>query len=134
MAVPVSRRSPSRRPSLSPSTVSPPSLTAQTCAIALSSRDHSLESSSPRALALLARVASRPARTKSSSTITTPNRSPLERSQTSPHLPIDHTAFIAAAQAMVEKVAYNAHEGYISFPDFERFCESQAASAGQDRP
>jgi len=121
-----------RRPPLTPSTVSPPSLTAQTSSAA---RQEMSRCASPKATALLARVASSPPSPR-----TTPMSSPLP----SPYMkgpPLSRSAATSPRGELPPMPKREYHEGkldresqdgYISFPDFERFREAREAGRGHD--
>ncbi|KAF1971753.1 hypothetical protein BU23DRAFT_469742 [Bimuria novae-zelandiae CBS 107.79] len=108
----------SRRPPLTPSTVSSPCLTTQST---IASRRDSGSGSPTKASALLARVASHPStprgETPSSSPIVSPDvRGPMY----SPDRP---AVWRSESARYVHQ--YRQQDGYISFPDFEKFCQSQ---------
>ncbi|KAF1998868.1 hypothetical protein P154DRAFT_577487 [Amniculicola lignicola CBS 123094] len=120
---PQHQRSGSRRPPLTPSTVSSPCLSTHAT---IAARRDSGSGSPTRASALLAKVASHASPT--SETSETPTSSPLP-SPTS--RPIDSPLYASERPAVwrSESARYvsqsRQHDGYISFPDFEKFCEYQ---------
>ncbi|KAL6708173.1 hypothetical protein ACN47E_003357 [Coniothyrium glycines] len=117
-------RSGTRRPPLTPSTVSSPCIT--TLAPVPSRRDSgtSTSGSPTKASALLARVASSPTTPRCE----TPGLSPLPSPETRMHpTPQCSTGRPAVWTSESERYVsqYKQQDGYISFPDFEKFCESQ---------
>ncbi|OAL51067.1 hypothetical protein IQ07DRAFT_410090 [Pyrenochaeta sp. DS3sAY3a] len=116
-------RSGSRRPPLTPSTVSSPCLT--THVRVASRRDSSGSSGSPtKASALLAKVASSPTTPRGETPAESPMPSPESRMHSSPTYAQQRpTVWRSESDRYVRQ--YKQQDGYISFPDFEKFCQSQ---------
>ncbi|KAF1985954.1 hypothetical protein K402DRAFT_421540 [Aulographum hederae CBS 113979] len=116
-----------RRLPLTPSTVTPPSLSAQTC-----SSKHPYGMGSTRATQMLNRVASTPS--GQSSRHETPNTSPNLSPASS------RTASQSSASSRPSSTRHwsmsQSHGGYVSFPDFEVFqsYSDSHVSRGSDRP
>ncbi|KAH7386976.1 hypothetical protein DE146DRAFT_188899 [Phaeosphaeria sp. MPI-PUGE-AT-0046c] len=121
---PARSRSGSRRPPLTPSTVSSPCVTTL---VSLPRRDSAGSAGSPtKAHALLAKVVSSPPtpRSETSSSLST---SPAE-SRTSAYSNSSNqyerpAVWRSESDRYVRQ--YRQQDGYISFPDFEQFCQSQ---------
>ncbi|KAF2446213.1 hypothetical protein P171DRAFT_357675 [Karstenula rhodostoma CBS 690.94] len=111
----------SRRPPLTPSTVSSPCLTTQST---IASRRDSGSGSPTKASALLARVASHPSTPRAETPMGSPMSSPEERMHSSPMYSTDRPAMWRSESARYVH-QYRQQDGYISFPDFEKFCQSQ---------
>ncbi|KAF2012880.1 hypothetical protein BU24DRAFT_260719 [Aaosphaeria arxii CBS 175.79] len=127
---PQHNRSSSRRPPLTPSTVSSPCIST-TQAPVVARRDSS--GSPTRASALLAKVASHPSTPRGETPIPSPIPSPGARSngmETNPlYSPERPAVWRSESDRYVQQ--YRKQDGYISFPDFEKFCESQNPYDGQ---
>ncbi|KAF2999368.1 hypothetical protein E8E13_006269 [Curvularia kusanoi] len=117
-----SRSGSRRRPALSPSTVSSPCIT--THAPIASRRDSAgsaTSSGSPvKASALLAKVASSPPTPRGE--VPTPIASPESRMHPSYSMERP-TVWRSESDRYVHQ--YRKQDGYISFPDYEKFCQSQ---------
>ncbi|OAG05761.1 uncharacterized protein CC84DRAFT_1092259 [Paraphaeosphaeria sporulosa] len=111
----------SRRPPLTPSTVSSPCLTTQST---IASRRDSGSGSPTKASALLAKVASHPSTPRAETPMGSPMSSPEERMHSSPMYSPDRPAVWRSESARYVH-QYRQQDGYISFPDFEKFCQSQ---------
>ncbi|KAF2802645.1 uncharacterized protein BDZ99DRAFT_201500 [Mytilinidion resinicola] len=115
-----------RRPPLTPSTVSAPSLSA--CTPTVSRRD-SGSGSPTKATSLLAKVASHPSTprrgmTPASSPLPSPTpKSPEEHD--SPLYEKDGRPMIWRHDSARHFHRHQSQDGYISFPDFEKFCQTQ---------
>ncbi|ORX91190.1 hypothetical protein BCR34DRAFT_501596 [Clohesyomyces aquaticus] len=122
----------SRRPPLTPSTVSSPCLT--THAPVATRRDSGSSSGSPTsASTLLAKVASHPAspRNEHPATNAVPS-SPSTEMHTNPlYTPERPQAWRTESARYVRQ--YKKQDGYISFPDFEKFCATQNPYDNQHR-
>ncbi|CAO2649483.1 Nn.00g068680.m01.CDS01 [Neocucurbitaria sp. VM-36] len=117
-------RSASRRPPLTPSTVSSPCLT--TLVPVTSRRDSGSSSSPTKASALLAKVVSSPTTPRGETPAGSPMPSPESRMQSSPTYSSERPkVWRSESERYVRQ--YRKQDGYISFPDFEKFCESQNA-------
>ncbi|KZM21836.1 uncharacterized protein EKO05_0003125 [Ascochyta rabiei] len=120
-------RSGSRRPALSPSTVSSPCIT--THAPIISRRDSAgsaTSSSSPtKASVLLAKVASSP--TTPRGEIPSPMVSPESRMHSSHSM---ERPIVWRSESDRYVTQYRQQDGYISFPDYEKFCQSQQYDQG----
>ncbi|KAF1839051.1 hypothetical protein BDW02DRAFT_618181 [Decorospora gaudefroyi] len=115
-------RSGSRRPPLTPSTVSSPCLT--TLVPVASRRDSATSNSPTKASILLAKVASSPTTPRGETPPGSPMLSPVTRTHSaSAHVPERPTMSRTESERYVRQ--YRQQDGYISFPDFEKFCESQ---------
>ncbi|KAF2026658.1 hypothetical protein EK21DRAFT_73685 [Setomelanomma holmii] len=118
-------RSGSRRPPLTPSTVSSPCLTTN---VSLPRRDSAGSSGSPtKAHALLAKVVSSPT-TPRGETPTNPVPSATDSRTNQYHSSPTYsserpTVWRSESDRYVRQ--YRQQDGYVSFPDFEKFCESQ---------
>ncbi|KAF2106799.1 hypothetical protein BDV96DRAFT_325983 [Lophiotrema nucula] len=124
-------RSGSRRPPLTPSTVSSPCLTT---GVPIATRRDSGSSSPTRASALLAKVASHPS-TPRGETPTSFMPSPTGRStemHSSPLYSPERPSVWRSESARYVR-QYKQQDGYISFPDFEKFCQSQNPYDAQHR-
>ncbi|OCL03850.1 hypothetical protein AOQ84DRAFT_381208 [Glonium stellatum] len=128
---PAMAKSGSRRPPLTPSTVSPPCLSAHTPLAAR--RDSGSGSLSPtKATSLLAKVASHPSTPRKGTPVSSPLPSP------SPKSPEDHQSLGEGRHAMFNQdpsrywSTNRQQDGYISFPDFEKFCQSRDAYEVRD--
>ncbi|KAH7348056.1 hypothetical protein BKA66DRAFT_432556 [Pyrenochaeta sp. MPI-SDFR-AT-0127] len=118
-------RSGSRRPPLTPSTVSSPCLT--THVPMTSRRDSSGSSGSPtKASALLAKVVSSPTTPRGE----TPQGSPMPSPESRMHSSATHSSerpTVSRTESDRYVRQYRQQDGYISFPDFEKFCQTQNA-------
>jgi hypothetical protein len=115
-------RSGSRRPPLTPSTVSSPCLTTHT--YGASRRDSSGSAGSPtKASVLLAKVASTPGSPRSEARSASPLPSP-ETTMHSSYSPERPFMWRSESDRYVRQ--YRQQDGYISFPDYERFCQGQS--------
>jgi len=126
-----------RRPTLTPSTVTPPSISTQTT----SARSDRPQTSPDRATALLSRVASHPASRRD-----TPAQSPLPSPSGDRTTDQAYSSLVAGGDGSFRKADGSVNwntcgqkaDGYISFPDFERYRQGyEAVTAGggngQDR-
>lgn len=136
---PARSRSASRRPPLTPSTVSSPCLT--THAPIASRRDSGSSGSPTKASALLAKVVSSPTTPRGETPAESPTSSPEARMHLTPTYSSDRPKIWRTEsdryvrqyrqQGMHHRHQPEQHDanmdsdGYISFPDFERFRESQ---------
>ncbi|KAH8725212.1 hypothetical protein GQ44DRAFT_616105 [Phaeosphaeriaceae sp. PMI808] len=118
-------RSGSRRPPLTPSTVSSPCLTTL---VSLPRRDSAGSSGSPtKAHAMLAKVVSSPA-TPRGETSTSPASSPTESRTVEYHSNATYSSerpTVSRTESDRYVRQYRQQDGYISFPDFEKFCQGQ---------
>ncbi|KAF2680158.1 hypothetical protein K458DRAFT_312644 [Lentithecium fluviatile CBS 122367] len=123
-------RSGSRRPPLTPSTVSSPCLSTAPIA----TRRDSGAGSPTKASALLAKVVSHPTtprgETPSSPTCTSDSRT--SEMHSSPVYSPERPAMWRSESARYVH-QQRQQDGYISFPDFEKFCESQNPYENQHR-
>ncbi|KAF2795290.1 hypothetical protein K505DRAFT_240182 [Melanomma pulvis-pyrius CBS 109.77] len=129
---PQQQRSGSRRPPLTPSTVSSPCLTTHA---PIASRRDSGSGSPTKASALLAKVASHPTSPRGETPVTSPLPSPTSRPaemHSSPMYSPERPAIWRSESARYVR-QYRQQDGYISFPDFERFCENQNTYDNQHR-
>ncbi|KAL5121616.1 hypothetical protein ACEQ8H_000302 [Pleosporales sp. CAS-2024a] len=122
---PQQSRSGSRRPPLTPSTVSSPCVTTL---VSLPRRDSAASVSSPtKAHALLAKVVSSPP-TPRSETPSSLSGSPAD-SRTSAYSGSPASSYERPSVWRTETdryvTQYRQQDGYISFPDFEKFCQTQ---------
>ncbi|KAF2731217.1 hypothetical protein EJ04DRAFT_443510 [Polyplosphaeria fusca] len=124
---PQQQRSGSRRPPLTPSTVSSPCLTT---GIPVPSRRDSGSGSPTKASALLAKVASHPATPRADTPASSPVSSTSERS---PESYSTERPSVWRSESARYVRQYRQQDGYISFPDFEKFCESQNPYESQHR-
>ncbi|KAF1953173.1 hypothetical protein CC80DRAFT_507368 [Byssothecium circinans] len=116
-------RSGSRRPPLTPSTVSSPLLTTHAPVV---TRRDSGTGSPTKASTLLAKVASNPSTPRGetpSSPMVTPDSRTAEM-HSSPHYSPERPGVWRSESARYVR-QYRQQDGYISFPDFERFCQQQ---------
>lgn len=118
---PARSRSGSRRPPLTPSTVSSPCLT--TLVPVASRRDSGTSGSPTKASTLLAKVVSAPP---------TPRETPAGSPLPSPELRMHSTPAYSYERPTVSRTEseryvrqYRKQDGYISFPDFEKFCQTE---------
>lgn len=137
----------SRRPPLTPSTVSSPCLTTQST---IASRRDSGSGSPTKASALLAKVASHPPTPRGETPASSPMPSPDSRMHPNPMYSPDRPAMWRSESAryvhqyrqqgkhvqpdgssLLE--ANLSQDGYISFPDFEKVCQAQNPYQSQRR-
>lgn len=119
---PAVAKSGSRRPPLTPSTVSPPCLSAHTSSVAR--RDSGSGGASPtKATSLLAKVASHPSTPRKGTPMSSPLPSPSPKSPEDHQSPLDPSRYWST---------HRQQDGYISFPDFEKFCQSHEAYEVRD--
>ncbi|KAF1947106.1 hypothetical protein EJ02DRAFT_462044 [Clathrospora elynae] len=119
---PARSRSGSRRPPLTPSTVSSPCLT--TLVPVTSRRDSGTSGSPIKASILLAKVASSPTIPRGE----TPPGSPMLSPVTSVHSGHSYSSArptVSRTESERYVRQYRQQDGYISFPDFEKFCQNQ---------
>ncbi|KAJ4302996.1 hypothetical protein N0V90_001887 [Kalmusia sp. IMI 367209] len=119
----------SRRPPLTPSTVSSPCLTTQST---IASRRDSGSGSPTKASALLAKVASHPPTPRGETPSASPMPSPDVRMHSTPMYSPERPAVWRSESARYVH-QYRQQDGYISFPDFEKFCQSQNPYQNQQR-
>ncbi|KAF2659001.1 hypothetical protein K491DRAFT_675933 [Lophiostoma macrostomum CBS 122681] len=120
---PSQQRSGSRRPPLTPSTVSSPCITTHA---PVASRRDSGSGSPTKASALLAKVASHPATPRGeapTSPMPSPAPQPAEMHSSPLYSPERPSVWRSESARYVRQ--YRQQDGYISFPDFEKFCQSQ---------
>ncbi|KAF2261059.1 hypothetical protein CC78DRAFT_364333 [Lojkania enalia] len=120
----------SRRPPLTPSTVSSPCLTT---GVPVTTRRDSGSSSPTKASTLLAKVASHPG-TPKGETPTSPLPSPSARTaemQSSPFFTPERPSVWRSESARYVR-QYKHQDGYISFPDFEKFSPNLYESQSQE--
>ncbi|OCK81275.1 hypothetical protein K432DRAFT_295881 [Lepidopterella palustris CBS 459.81] len=124
---PSMQKSGSRRPPLTPSTVSPPCISSQTSSA--SRRDSGCRSPT-KATSLLAKVASHPSTPRRGTPASSPLPSPSPKSPGEHHSPLC-TPREECRPAMFRQDStrhwstHRQQDGYISFPDFEKFCQNR---------
>ncbi|KAF2474359.1 uncharacterized protein BDR25DRAFT_216502 [Lindgomyces ingoldianus] len=123
-------RSGSRRPPLTPSTVSSPCLTTHA---PVATRRDSGSGSPTKASALLAKVASHPTSPKGETPVSSPIASsrPTETHSSPLYTPERPAVWRSESARYVRQ--YKKQDGYISFPDFEKFCATQNPYESQHR-
>ncbi|KAF2868387.1 hypothetical protein BDV95DRAFT_500847 [Massariosphaeria phaeospora] len=129
---PQHHRSGSRRPPLTPSTVSSPCVTTT---VPIATRRDSGSGSPTKASALLAKVACHPTTPRNEASIASPISSPTQRPadvDSSPPYSIERPAVWRSESARYVG-QYRQQDGYISFPDFEKFCQTQSSYESQHR-
>ncbi|USP75828.1 hypothetical protein yc1106_03102 [Curvularia clavata] len=140
-------RSGSRRPPLTPSTVSSPCLT--TLVPTTSRRDSATSGSPIKASILLAKVASSPTTPRGETPPGSPMLSPRSRLNSEPSYSSDRPAMSRTeSDRYVRQYRQQgthtrrssplatsdiAPDGYISFPDFEKFCQNESPYGQQDQ-
>ncbi|KAF2715278.1 hypothetical protein K504DRAFT_367508 [Pleomassaria siparia CBS 279.74] len=128
---PSRQRSSSRRPPLTPSTVSSPCLTTHP---SIASRRDSGSGSPTKASALLAKVASHSTSPRSETTLSplpSPTTRPADIHSTPSYSPERPAVWRSESAHYVRQ--YKQQDGYISFPDFEKFCDNQSPYNNQRR-
>lgn len=132
---PAMAKSGSRRPPLTPSTVSPPCLSAHTSSV--TRRDSGSGGASPtKATSLLAKVASHPSTPRKDTPMSSPLPSPSPKSPEDRQSPLcapgegRHAVFTQDPSRYWS--THRQQDGYISFPDFEKFCQSHEAYEVRD--
>ncbi|KAF1850996.1 uncharacterized protein K460DRAFT_401029 [Cucurbitaria berberidis CBS 394.84] len=115
-------RSASRRPPLTPSTVSSPCLT--TLVPVASRRDSGSSGSPTKASTLLAKVVSSPTTPRGETPVGSPMPSPESRMHSSPTYSSERPQIWRSESERYVR-QYKQQDGYISFPDFEKFCQSR---------
>ncbi|EMD67699.1 hypothetical protein GGP41_007634 [Bipolaris sorokiniana] len=123
-------RSGSRRPPLTPSTVSSPCLT--TLVPTTSRRDSATSGSPIKASILLAKVASSPTTPRGETPPGSPMLSPRSRLNSEPSYTSDRPAMSRTESDRYVR-QYRQQDGYISFPDFEKFCQTESPYVQQEQ-
>ncbi|CAI6333325.1 unnamed protein product [Periconia digitata] len=111
-------RSGSRRPPLTPSTVSSPCISTHAPVV---TRRDSGTGSPTKASTLLAKVASHP----STPRVETPSVSPNVLDMRSSPISSSERPGVWRSESARYVQQYRQQDGYISFPDFEKFCQQQ---------
>ncbi|KAF2272301.1 uncharacterized protein EI97DRAFT_462085 [Westerdykella ornata] len=129
---PQQHRSGSRRPPLTPSTVSSPCLSTHA---PIATRRDSGSGSPTKASALLAKVASNPLSPRGETPGTSPMPSPAPRAaemHSSPLYTPERPGVWRTESARYVR-QHRQQDGYVSFPDFEKFCQSPSPCENQHR-
>ncbi|KAF2205810.1 hypothetical protein GQ43DRAFT_361549 [Delitschia confertaspora ATCC 74209] len=131
LSTPAPQKSAPRRPPLTPSTVSSPCLSIHT---PIATRRDSGSGSPTKASILLAKVASvpgTPRRETSNSSPQSPNVSTAEMRSSPLYSSHDQRPALWRSESARYSSQQRQQEGYISFPDFEKFCQGQSPYADQ---
>ncbi|RMZ73198.1 hypothetical protein GMOD_00009005 [Pyrenophora seminiperda CCB06] len=118
------------RPPLTPSTVSSPCLT--TLAPTTCRRDSATSGSPHKASILLAKVASSPTTPRGETPPGSPMLAPRSRLNSEPAYSAERPAMSRTESDRYVR-QYRQQDGYISFPDFEKFCQTQDVYAQQEQ-
>ncbi|CAI9635676.1 unnamed protein product [Alternaria burnsii] len=117
-------RSASRRPPLTPSTVSSPCLTTLVPVTSRRDSGTSTSGSPTKASILLAKVASSPTTPRGETPPGSPMLTPRSRLQSEPAYSSERPSMSRTESDRYVR-QYRQQDGYISFPDFEKFCQNQ---------
>ncbi|KAF2184687.1 hypothetical protein K469DRAFT_499519, partial [Zopfia rhizophila CBS 207.26] len=126
------QKSGSRRPPLTPSTVSSPCLSTHA---PVATRRDSGSGSPTKASSLLAKVASNPVTPRRETPTSSPMPSPPPQTaqmHSSPQYTPERPNMWRSESARYVR-QYRQQDGYISFPDFEKFCQTQNPYDNQRR-